>query len=601
MTNAEISYRVAAIQFEPALFQKEANIARLVALTTEAARNGARLIVHPEMATTGYCWASRSEIAPYVETIPGPTTDRFGLVAARFNCYIVAAIPEIAPETGIYYNSAALIGPNGLIGVYRKVHSYISEPKWAKDGDLGFPVFETELGRIAITICMDAVFPESGRIPALAGADVHCFPTNWLSEKCPAGTWMARALDNGCYFIAANRYGLERGVQFSGGSCVIDPDGAVQSSLDVGDGVVYGTVDLDHARDKRWHPDSTDDRIADRRPDTYGSLALNTYRWQDRDFHGLYGINPLPEGRKSTVVAVQFAPQAGEIEQNLAAMERLLDANSAADLVVFPELSATGPIDDAFEAAAAGRAYPQILTELESMANRHDGFLVAGVVLPDADRLFNAALLVGPNGLAGIYRKVHLTGYDRRWAAAGDSLPTFNIPVGRVGILIGYDALFPEAATSLAIDGADIIACPSLLSGPAIRSLGPTAIPLQHASEAGFTPLHFHLWRERARETNSAIVFANGASPSMGFSGVFAAAVEDNTAFQVVIDGAAEGSVVFTIDTTNLDTRYKTSQIRAKDVLTMRVPVWYDALQRPNRVTMVESTESRLVSAHGDD
>ena len=74
-------YRVAAIQYEPTLGDKEKNIGDLVRMTVEAAEHGARLIVHPEMATTGYCWFSREEIAPHVEPIPGPTTERFHAVA----------------------------------------------------------------------------------------------------------------------------------------------------------------------------------------------------------------------------------------------------------------------------------------------------------------------------------------------------------------------------------------------------------------------------------------------------------------------------------------------------------------------------------------
>ena len=70
--------RVAALQFSPVQFEHQENLARLEAMTVEAARGGAKLIVHPEMATTGYCWYDRTEIEPFVETIPGPTTDRFG-------------------------------------------------------------------------------------------------------------------------------------------------------------------------------------------------------------------------------------------------------------------------------------------------------------------------------------------------------------------------------------------------------------------------------------------------------------------------------------------------------------------------------------------
>ena len=205
-------YRVAAIQFEPLLGAKAANIARLLELTEAAARGGARLIVLPEMATTGYCWHDRAEIRAHVEPIPGPTTAAFADLARRFGCYIVVGMPELAPRTGIFYNSAALIGPEGVAGRYRKTHSYVADMKWAKDGDLGLPVWETPLGRIGIMICMDAGYFEPARLLALDGADVLCLPTNWLGEKSPAPAWMARAYENGCYVIGANRYGLERGV-----------------------------------------------------------------------------------------------------------------------------------------------------------------------------------------------------------------------------------------------------------------------------------------------------------------------------------------------------------------------------------------------------
>ncbi|MFM8301066.1 MAG: FAD-linked oxidase C-terminal domain-containing protein, partial [Gemmatimonadota bacterium] len=232
-------YLAAAIQFEPVLGDREGNIEALLRLCEEAAASGAKLIVLPEMATTGYCWQDREEVAPFVETIPGPTTEVFTAFCARHDCWIVAGMAEVVEETGVYYNSAALIGPEGVAGIYRKTHAFISEPKWAKDGDLGLPVFATPLGRIGIAICMDAAYPETTRIPALRGADIIAFPTNWLSEKAPSPSWWARAVESGVYLIAANRYGVERGVQFDGGSCIIEPDGAIHAALDRGDGTGY--------------------------------------------------------------------------------------------------------------------------------------------------------------------------------------------------------------------------------------------------------------------------------------------------------------------------------------------------------------------------
>ena len=98
-------------------------------MVEEAAKNDAKLIVLVEMATTAYCFFDRAEIAPYVEPIPGPTTERFGELAARYGCYIVVGMPEVDHETDIYYNSLALVGPDGVVGKYRKpTHSSPKTP-----------------------------------------------------------------------------------------------------------------------------------------------------------------------------------------------------------------------------------------------------------------------------------------------------------------------------------------------------------------------------------------------------------------------------------------------------------------------------------------
>jgi predicted amidohydrolase len=570
-------YRVAAIQFEPTLFSKSANLEALLRLTNEAAAEGAKLIVTPEMATTAYCWATRDEITSDVEPVPGPTTRRFAEMAADHDCWIVVGLAEVDPETDIYYNSAVLIGPEGPVGLYRKTHAYISEPKWAKDGDLGLPVFETPIGRIAMTICMDACYPETARVPALAGADVICFPTNWLSEKSPSPSWMARAAENGVYLVAANRYGLERGVQFSGGSAVIDPDGSLQSVVDSGDGIVWGWINPARARDKHPVSGRPEDLIADRRPDAYGTMTLNTYLWDPKEFHGLYGIRPLPETRRSRVAVVQFSPNSGDVAGNLDRVAGETAALGDTDLVVFPELVMTGSVADRETAEQLAESIPGVSTErLREIAASADAYLVAGLIERDADsgQLYNSAVLVGPSGVCGTYRKLHLAGEDRAWATPGDlGLPTFDIPAGRIGVLIGYDALFPEAARSLALDGADIIACPSLLSWPPVLPYGETVVPMPPFVEAGATDAHFHLWRERERENNAHVLFANGAAPWLGWSGCFAAVWESEPRQESLVRGNGEGTSTLEIETHEVS--------RAKDLVRMRMPIWYDAMQAP--------------------
>jgi predicted amidohydrolase len=389
---------------------------------------------------------------------------------------------------------------------------------------------------------------------------------------------MARAAENGVYFIAANRYGLERDVQFSGGSAVIDPDGSLQSVLDTGDGIVWGRVDPARARDKRPRSGRREDLIADRRPDAYDTITLNTYLWQPADFHGLYGIRPLPDERRSRAAVVQFSSAPGDVAANLDRIARETAALRDVDLVVFPELAVTGPVPDRAAAEQLAETIPGPVTDrLREIAAAAGASLVVGLVERDAvtGQLFNSAAFVASDGVAGVYRKLHLSTEDRSWATPGDrGLPTFDIPAGRVGMLIGYDALFPEAARVLALAGADIIACPSLLDWPAVLPYGETNVPTPSHVVAGPTDDHYHLWRERERENNTHVLFANGAAPSMGWSGIFAAVREDEPRHEALLRGAAEGVATLEIDTAG-------GVVRAKDYVRMRIPIWYDAMQAP--------------------
>ncbi|MCM8749263.1 nitrilase/cyanide hydratase and apolipoprotein N-acyltransferase [Thermomicrobiaceae bacterium CFH 74404] len=575
-------YAVAAIQFEPEFGEKEENIRRLLGLVDEAARQGARLIVTPEMATTGYCWYDREEIRPHVEPIPGPTTERFAQVARERGCYVVVGMPEVASETGIFYNSAALVGPAGLVGVYRKTHSYISEPKWAKDGDLGLPVWHTPLGRLGILICMDADYFEPARLLALQGADVLCFPTNWLEEKSPSAAWMARAFENGCYLIAANRYGCERGVQFSGGSAVLDPDGSIQAMLDTGDGVVLGEVSLARAREKSFRPGGPPDKLHARRPDLYDTLTLNAYLWNPLRFHGLYGHRPLPPGRRSTVAVAQLAPAPGDPVANLRAIAGVIEGLPAeVELVVFPEYALTGP--PAFREQARRWALADCsgpVAELIDLAARRRLHIVAGLLERVGDEIYSTAVLVGPEGERARYRKAHPIGPERDWCVAGRSRPpVVDLPLGRVGLLLGSDLCFPEIVRALALAGCDLLAVPAGPRLPPVRRLGPTAVPLEPPAVTGEDPVHFHLARVRAIESNCYLAFASLPVPlGIGHSAV-CGPTPAFRAGELVLGPDESGVVVREMDTTNLESEYPTCAVRAKDYLKMRQPHLYDLLQ----------------------
>ena len=642
-------YRVAAIQYEPTSGEKEKNVADLLRLVEEAAQHEARLIVLPEIATTGYCWESREEVAPHVEPVPGPTTDRFQQLATRYDCFIAVSLPEVDPATNVYYNSMVLIGPEGVIGTYRKIHSYISEPRWARDGDLGMPVWETPLGRLAGLICMDAMYFEAARIPALHKADVLLFPTNWLEEKCPSSWWMARAFENGVYFIAANRYGVERGVQFSGGSCVIDPDGAIQAYLDSGDGIVYGEIDLSRSRNKSWgastNEEAVGDRIADRQPAEYMTLVHNTYLWEPLRYHGLYDLGELPAGQLSCVAIVQTDLQtflgnreAGRGQAQLPLMigytlRTLLKDHAPArpDVLVLPELMLPGLL-------AVHKATPEAIADIQAGAIEIPGpetdALVAlatefqiSFVLGVAERVpgttvdtggassaptyYNTVLLIDPEGVYGKYRKIHLTRSDRLWASPGNlGLPTFDTLTGRIGLVTGYDVLFPETLRILAGKGADLVCAPAYLNFPDPIGLGPSSIKYNPpVAPEEYDPTHSLIWRVRAAEHNVYLALANWSGKlnglrANGYSGIFSPAYSTYPWPEVIADDDELALTMMTIDTREQRTGRRTTAalnyapgemagsltgelaydirdsipgnvVRGKPMLRKRMPFWY--------------------------
>jgi hypothetical protein len=274
---------------------------------------------------------------------------------------------------------------------------------------------------------------------------------------------------------------------------------------------------------------------------------------------------------------VQFAPVSGDREGNLASIAAAAALLPDADLIVFPELALTGAVNSFQAAMEQAETVPGPATaRLQEVATVAGAYLVAGLIERDPENglLFNSAVLVGPEGVVGVYRKLHLTGEDRAWATPGNlGLPTFDISVGRIGMLLGYDALFPEAARILTLEGADIIACPSLLRGPAVLPYGATAVPMPEFVESGPTPAHFHLWRERERENLTHILFANGPAPWMGWSGCFAAALETEPRQESLVTGDGDGAATLEITTGG--------EVRMKSMVGMRVPIWYDALQAP--------------------
>lgn len=581
--------QVAAVQFEPTLFDKEGNIDRVAELVTRAAVGGAKLITAPEMCTTGYCFFDQGEAERMAEPVPGPTTQRFERIARECHCYIVFGMPERDEETGLLYNTAVFVGPDGLIGKHRKTHGYIAEPKWAAPGDLGHQVFDTEIGRISVLICMDIHFVETARLAAVGGAEVICHLSNWLAERTPAPYWISRAYENGCYVMESNRWGLERGVQFSGGSCIIAPDATVLDQIDSGDGLATATITVGSSADA----DRADrPALRARRPELYRQLQINSYLWNPKDFFGLYGHRGLPEGKAATVAVAQFTP-VPDTDANLATITRLFTSTVAergAELVVFPELSLT---------ARAVTLQDPAVVHLMQAAAAASAWLVVGLAEADPvdGRQYNSLVLIGPDGIEAVHRKIHLRDGERALFAAGSAWTYADIPLGRVGLLHGDDLLVPESGRILALNACDVIAGSADNRERIMMGHSGTAVAQSYPIPTGPSLTHWHHMRVRAGENNVYLAFANtvDADGGGGCSGVFG---PDTFAFprhEQVLAGQ-EGVAAVRIDTTDAGSVYPSNVVRRKDLVAMRLPHWYGALSGPDVLVRDTDLEERTVA-----
>ena len=158
-------------------------------------------------------------------------------------------------------------------GTYRKVHPFADEKRWCRAG-CGFPVFDTEIGKLGIMICWDTGFPEVARCYALQGVDLLIVSTNW--EDPYADDWdlitKARAFDNTLHLVAANRIGNDGGtLSFFGHSKIMDPVGREIAALDEEkEGVISAEIDLSLTQKERARYYTF---FRDRRPDVYGEIV----------------------------------------------------------------------------------------------------------------------------------------------------------------------------------------------------------------------------------------------------------------------------------------------------------------------------------------
>ncbi len=267
--------KVAVVQFEPKLGEVSLNQDKIVELVGKAFDQGARLVVAPEMANTGYIFESKEDAAQYAESVPGgPMVQALEKAAAGKNGYVVSGLMESDGDK--LYNTAVLVGPEGYIGKYRKTHLWDVDKTFYEPGDLGFPVFDLPFARIGMCICYDQTFPEVSRIYAMQDVDIICSPTSWVVipglaiPEDPTWSYIARtqAQVNGLYMLCADRIGTERGVTFGGSSCIVGLMGFLGGPAS-GDKEEILATELDIAAGRVKMLSAVNHLLNDRRTDLY--------------------------------------------------------------------------------------------------------------------------------------------------------------------------------------------------------------------------------------------------------------------------------------------------------------------------------------------
>lgn len=506
--------KVAAVEFNPAEQNVQANIDGIVAKVITASQNGAKLIVLPEVAVTGWIIASKKDS----DTIPGKATAAMERITKKYNNYVVIGLYENDPVTGLTHNAAALIGPKGYIGKYRKNQLPPGDFETASPGNLGFPVYDTEIGRIGMLICFDDSRLQSLLVPSLRGIDILAMPigsdTTPKFEKASNGNHSTIANIAtlspwiGINTVATNQAGMVKIPQvkfvdqFTGGSSIWDASGKQLASSKAGTWtkpqdptIIYATIDTNKKSEQKefW--------LKHRRPELYG--IYNLYKAPD---------DPATNNTQNQIGAllIQYDPVNGDVDANAKKVEGLIKANpNGFNLAVLPFNSFLGKValDKSNIAKYAETLDGKSATLASNLAKNYNTYLLFSMPEAKDGKYYETAILFDFNGKqAGVYRKSHLNDGEQQWATPGNDLPIFSTnDLGRVAVMLNDEVRIPELTEVYALNRADLILIPAMYDGKAYG--GEVNIPkglVPDASNRGM-----YMWFDIAKYSQAHTLVAN--------------------------------------------------------------------------------------------
>jgi len=264
---------IALSQISCKIGDKKHNLNKMKEQIKQAKKNGANLIIFPELALTGY--TLKDLVYESAEPIPGPSTNLLTEVAKKESIHIVFGMVEQSTKaSAVLYNTAVLLSPKGLVEKYQKMylptHSIFEEKRYFRPG-YNLPIFETDIGKLGLIICYDVFFPETVRLLRLKGAQlIICISASpAVRRKFFEVLTVARAIENTIFLAYVNLVGIEDGLQFWGGSRLIAPNGSTISQAKYDDeDLVTGKIDYtDLKKTETFVP-----TLRDLRPELFDSL-----------------------------------------------------------------------------------------------------------------------------------------------------------------------------------------------------------------------------------------------------------------------------------------------------------------------------------------
>ncbi len=450
--------RVATAQFETGK-DRDRVLSQMLGLIDEGAAGGAQLVHFQECCNYPTSYDDREHAWREAITIPGPMIDAISARARQHGVHVSfnAAVRGAFPDA---YMVNHLIGPDGAYigGNAKQILMWIERDAF-RPADQENRVFDTAIGRIGLISCMDGLIPETSRTLACQGADII------VNSLCSNGRdeahfhIPARSAENGVYMIYANRIGdmvkgedLERlmaasgmdreTVSGAGESGITGPAGEVIARAGQKDfGLTFADIDLSRVQRTQ--------RLAGRRPECYGLIT------EDNS-----ALAALTVGRPAagTVRITTVVPDTGAGPATVSKAVAMIEA-AEPGLAVLPELFAWAP--DTLQAGEALQGeIDHAIAQLAEAAATRGTYIVAGIPEIDDGRLINRAILIGPEGVRGSYRQVHADP-ALGWGPGGDDFPVFDLPFGRLAMLLGEDLRYPEAGRMVARQGVDLVACPA--------------------------------------------------------------------------------------------------------------------------------------------